>query len=57
MECGINYHKMIKGAEQEWMSFVLPALDTSPARWGHYFTGFSELFLEQELVSKLLFLT
>ena len=31
MECGVNYHKLIKGTEREWMSFVLPAVDTTAA--------------------------
>lgn len=31
MECGVNYHRLIKGTEQEWMSFVLPAVDSTAA--------------------------
>lgn len=27
LECGVNYQHMIKGAEQEWMLFVLPGRD------------------------------
>lgn len=52
MECGVNYHKLIKGTEWEWMSFVLPALD-SAASQGHYFRGLSGLFLELGLVSQM----
>lgn len=54
MECGVNYHRLIKGTEQEWMSFVLPTLDTAAVCQGHYFRGLSELFLEQGLVSQML---
>ncbi len=53
MECGVNYHKLIKGTAREWMSFVLPVLDTTAASQGHYSRGFSCLFLEGELVSKM----
>lgn len=53
MECGVNYHKLIKGTEWEWMSFVLPALHTTAASQGHYFRGLSQLFLELELVSQM----
>lgn len=45
MECGVNYHKLIKGAKREWMSFVLPAIDTTATSQGHYFPVFSGLFL------------
>lgn len=31
VECGVNYHHMIKGGEREWMSFVLPARDAVAA--------------------------
>lgn len=31
MECGVNYHRLIKGTEREWMSFVLPAVDSTAA--------------------------
>ena len=53
MECGVNYHKLIKGTEREWMSFVLPALDATAASQGHYFRGLSGLFLEKGLVSQM----
>lgn len=53
MECGVNYHKLIKGTEREWMSFVLPALDATAASQGHYFGGLSGLFLEMGLVSQI----
>lgn len=53
MECGVNYHKLIKGTERELMSFVLPALDTTAASQGHYFKGLFGLFLELGLVSQI----
>lgn len=31
MECGVKYHRLIKGTEREWMSFVLPAVDSTAA--------------------------
>lgn len=47
MECGVNYHRLIKGTEQEWMSFVLPAVDSTAASqviilgtfWGNFKVG------------------
>lgn len=44
MECGINYHTMIKGSQQEWMSFVLPASDTTAARWVIILLGLWAIF-------------
>lgn len=57
MECGVNYHKLIKGTEREWMSFVLPALDTAAAGRGHYFRSLSGLFLDLVLVSQMFLCT
>ena len=44
MECGVNYHRLIKSTEREWMSFVLPALDTEATSQGHYFGAFWGFF-------------
>lgn len=47
VECGVNYHHMIKGAKQEWMSFVLPARDAAAAAAaprGRYTSGLAGYF-------------
>lgn len=44
MECGVNYHELIKGTKQEWMSFVLPAFDAMTANQGHFLGAFLDYF-------------
>lgn len=56
MECGINYHTMIKGTEQEWMSFVLPASDTMAARWVIILLGLWVIFRTGKFSQHFVFL-